>query len=264
MFTNLFGLRKNAGALSPERDFERTGLSQFGSSSSSSSSSSAPSSSPGTAPDAAAAVHTESLDFDEMEGIMWRKHHFRRFFQDRGVWFTAERRTITWRWALVIVTGILVAVMGACVQQLTMTMMSFKFATAKYFMTGGARTQAYFAFLAISLLYSTLAGLLCWFEPAAAGSGIPEIKAYLNGVNLNNVVRLRVLFSKVRARTPVWTDIDIGTISHTQALQLPPQVLEPPVWKRRNRPFLSIPIAQRSWGCVCQCRAGCPWARRAQ
>ena len=138
-----------------------------------------------------------SLDFDEMEGIMWRKHHFRRFFQDRGIWFTAERRTTTWRWALIIVTGILVALMGACVQQMTMVMMNFKFSTSQMFLSAGDQTKAYFSFVSISLLYSLLAGLLCWFEPAAAGSGIPEIKAYLNGVNLNNVVRLRVLFSKV-------------------------------------------------------------------
>jgi chloride channel 7 len=38
---------------------------------------------------------------------------------------------------------------------------------------------------------------MCWIEPAAAGSGIPEIKAYLNGINLNKVVRIRVLFAKV-------------------------------------------------------------------
>jgi chloride channel 7 len=42
-----------------------------------------------------------------------------------------------------------------------------------------------------------IAGLLCWREPAAAGSGIPEIKAYLNGVNLNSVVRMPVLVAKV-------------------------------------------------------------------
>ena len=34
-------------------------------------------------------------------------------------------------------------------------------------------------------------------EPTAAGSGITEIKAYLNGINLNKVVRIRVLIFKV-------------------------------------------------------------------
>jgi chloride channel 7 len=42
-----------------------------------------------------------------------------------------------------------------------------------------------------------IAGVLCWIEPAAAGSGIPEIKSYLNGIYLERVVRLRVLIAKV-------------------------------------------------------------------
>lgn len=38
---------------------------------------------------------------------------------------------------------------------------------------------------------------MCWKEPIAAGSGIPEIKAFLNGVNVSNVVRMPVLVAKV-------------------------------------------------------------------
>lgn len=28
----------------------------------------------------------ESLDFEELESVIWRKHHLRRFFQDRGIY----------------------------------------------------------------------------------------------------------------------------------------------------------------------------------
>ena len=35
------------------------------------------------------------------------------------------------------------------------------------------------------------------FQPCAAGSGIPQIKCYLNGVKVPRVVRLKTLFSKV-------------------------------------------------------------------
>lgn len=40
------------------------------------------------------------------------------------------------------------------------------------------------------LLFLTL------FQPLAAGSGIPEIKCYLNGVKIRNVVRFRTLLAK--------------------------------------------------------------------
>lgn len=42
-----------------------------------------------------------------------------------------------------------------------------------------------------------IAGCLCYYEPTGAGSGIPEIKAYLNGINLNTYVRIKTLIVKV-------------------------------------------------------------------
>lgn len=57
--------------------------------------------------------------------------------------------------------------------------------------------KGFFMYMFLSLSYALMAGLLCWYEPAAIGSGIPEVKAYLNGVNLERAVRKRVLFAKV-------------------------------------------------------------------
>lgn len=39
---------------------------------------------------------------------------------------------------------------------------------------------------------SLLSPLLCLIQPVAAGSGIPQIKCYLNGVKVPKVVRLKV------------------------------------------------------------------------
>ncbi|XP_010776943.1 H(+)/Cl(-) exchange transporter 7-like [Notothenia coriiceps] len=39
--------------------------------------------------------------------------------------------------------------------------------------------------------------LVAFFEPIAAGSGIPQIKCYLNGVKIPRVVRLKTLVVKV-------------------------------------------------------------------
>lgn len=39
--------------------------------------------------------------------------------------------------------------------------------------------------------------ILCvWVEPVAAGSGIPEVKCYLNGINVPRIVRVRTLVCK--------------------------------------------------------------------
>lgn len=76
-------------------------------------------------------------------------------------------------------------------------MTNSKFTSCNDLINKGQWGAAFFGFLGYCLVYSLVAGILCWIEPAAAGSGIPEIKAYLNGINLHKVVKLRVLFAKV-------------------------------------------------------------------
>uniref|UniRef100_A0A8C0K7S2 Chloride channel protein n=1 Tax=Canis lupus dingo TaxID=286419 RepID=A0A8C0K7S2_CANLU len=51
--------------------------------------------------------------------------------------------------------------------------------------------------LGFNLTFVFLASLLVLIEPVAAGSGIPEIKCYLNGVKVPGIVRLRTLLCKV-------------------------------------------------------------------
>lgn len=139
----------------------------------------------------------ESLDFENLESAMWRKHQMRRFFQDRGHFWTSSRRTTAWKWVLVVVTGVVIAFTGAFVQILTEKLTEWKFETASEMIERENWSSAFFSFILICIFLSLCAGYLCWFEPAAAGSGIPEIKAYLNGVNLSKVVRFKVLVAKV-------------------------------------------------------------------
>ena len=55
----------------------------------------------------------------------------------------------------------------------------------------------YGALMMFSLCCSAVAGVLvCFVEVLAAGSGIPEIKCYLNGIHLPKLVTGRTLFAK--------------------------------------------------------------------
>lgn len=48
------------------------------------------------------------------------------------------------------------------------------------------------------MVLATCAGVLCaYVAPAAAGSGIPEVKAYLNGVDAHSILAPSTLFVKV-------------------------------------------------------------------
>ena len=50
--------------------------------------------------------------------------------------------------------------------------------------------------LAFNLSFVFIASMLVLIEPVAAGSGIPEIKSYLNGVKIPGIVRLRTFLCK--------------------------------------------------------------------
>jgi hypothetical protein len=51
------------------------------------------------------------------------------------------------------------------------------------------------------LLVGFSAILCVYVGPAAAGSGIPEVKAYLNGVDTPNIFSLKTFFVKVRSKS---------------------------------------------------------------
>lgn len=54
-----------------------------------------------------------------------------------------------------------------------------------------------FIFLFFSnLILGSIAWLTVHVEPLASGSGIPEIKCYLNGLNIPRIVRMKTLLCK--------------------------------------------------------------------
>lgn len=58
--------------------------------------------------------------------------------------------------------------------------------------------MAFGAYAGCNMVLATSAAALCAFiAPAAAGSGIPEVKAYLNGVDAHSILAPSTLFVKV-------------------------------------------------------------------
>jgi chloride channel 7 len=69
-------------------------------------------------------------------------------------------------------------------------------------MNPNSRTWAAFAvFVGYQLIFACAAALFVYIEPVAAGSGIPEIKCYLNGIALPRIVRIKTLLCKVMGVT---------------------------------------------------------------
>ena len=57
--------------------------------------------------------------------------------------------------------------------------------------------EAYLTFLLYQTAFAAIASLFVYLEPVSGGSGIPEIKCFLNGIDLPRVVRVKTLICKV-------------------------------------------------------------------
>lgn len=58
--------------------------------------------------------------------------------------------------------------------------------------------EAFVVYAGCNLILAAATAALCaYVSPAAAGSGIPEVKAYLNGVDAHSILAPSTLFVKV-------------------------------------------------------------------
>ena len=139
----------------------------------------------------------ESMNFEENESNAWKEHQLKRAKKEGSGFWTAARKSTVYKWILVVLIGAIIASLGMLVTYVTSALNVTKFKYMTLQMDANLQFWAYISFVVISVGFVSVAGLLCAFEPQAAGSGIPQVKAYLNGVNLHKTVRIRTLLAKV-------------------------------------------------------------------
>ena len=73
----------------------------------------------------------------------------------------------------------------------------------------------YLEWLGISMAFAVLAAVIVTYgEPVAAGSGIPLVKCYLNGINVLRLNRIRTLIVKtVGVTCSVLGELAVGKVS---------------------------------------------------
>uniref|UniRef100_A0A5F9D154 Chloride channel protein n=1 Tax=Oryctolagus cuniculus TaxID=9986 RepID=A0A5F9D154_RABIT len=103
---------------------------------------------------------------EEEDEILPRKDY------EKGRWYEVVK------WTVVFAIGVCTGLVEECSQK-------------------GCLALSLLELLGFNLTFVFLASLLVLIEPVAAGSGIPEIKCYLNGVKVPGIVRLRTLLCKV-------------------------------------------------------------------
>ncbi|KAJ1434290.1 chloride channel [Ochromonadaceae sp. CCMP2298] len=106
------------------------------------------------------------------------------------------------RWGLTLITGLLCGGVALLVSYPTKVLTDFKFLTFYSLVerekSGELPFGAACAFLfLLNLLFALLAWVTVYMEPLAKGSGIPEVKCFLNGLDIPRLMHCKTLVCKV-------------------------------------------------------------------
>ncbi|XP_018323894.1 H(+)/Cl(-) exchange transporter 7 isoform X1 [Agrilus planipennis] len=137
----------------------------------------------------------ESLDYDICENHLMLDEE-----RKKGYRYVVHKNVA--RWFTFLLIGICTALV-ACIIDISIEELSYiKYGTLsryvdKYITQGNKLYIPYFLYVLFNIIPVAIgATLVAYVEPIAAGSGIPQVKCYLNGVKVPNVVRFKTLVVK--------------------------------------------------------------------
>ncbi|XP_048581083.1 H(+)/Cl(-) exchange transporter 6 isoform X2 [Nematostella vectensis] len=135
----------------------------------------------------------ESLDYD----VCYNKP-FSAMLQSKENMSLKKQNLI--RWVVTFVIGVLTGLVAVFIDYFIKMLTDLKFQVVEKSLNLCTPEGCLVITLVIMMLFNggftLIAGCLTAMEPVAAGSGIPEIKCYLNGIKVPHVVRLKTLVSK--------------------------------------------------------------------
>ncbi|XAR49309.1 hypothetical protein NMG60_11032472 [Bertholletia excelsa] len=133
----------------------------------------------------------ESLDYEIVENDLfkqdWRSRKKIEIFQ-----------YVILKWTLALLIGLATGLVGFFNNLGVENIAGYKLLLANSLMLEDKYFRAFLAYVGCNMGLAIAAGTLCaCIAPAAAGSGIPEVKAYLNGVDANAILAPSTLFVKI-------------------------------------------------------------------
>ncbi|KAL4632876.1 hypothetical protein ACB092_04G082600 [Castanea dentata] len=133
----------------------------------------------------------ESLDYEIIENELfkqdWRSRKKIQIFQ-----------YVLLKWAFALLIGLGTGLVGFFNNIAVENIAGFKLLLTSNLMSEDKYFKAFAAYAGCNVGLAAAAAALCAFiAPAAAGSGIPEVKAYLNGVDAYSILAPSTLFVKI-------------------------------------------------------------------
>ncbi|KAL7134639.1 hypothetical protein ABFS83_11G040400 [Erythranthe nasuta] len=133
----------------------------------------------------------ESLDYEIIENDF-----FKQDWRGRGK--TEIFQYISMKWIFCLLIGLIVSLIGFFNNLAIENISGMKFVITSYMMLHRRFGVAFTVFAASNFSLALLASLITAFiAPEAAGSGIPEVKAYLNGIDAPAIFSFRTLLVKI-------------------------------------------------------------------
>ncbi|KAJ9687706.1 hypothetical protein PVL29_016264 [Vitis rotundifolia] len=133
----------------------------------------------------------ESLDYEIVENELfkqdWRSRKRVQIFQ-----------YIVLKWTLALLIGLGTGLVGFFNNLAVENIAGFKLLLTSNLMLKDKYYLAFVTFAGCNMVLAIAAAVLCaYIAPSAAGSGIPEVKAYLNGIDAHSILAPSTLFVKI-------------------------------------------------------------------
>ncbi|KAJ1696442.1 hypothetical protein LUZ63_004954 [Rhynchospora breviuscula] len=133
----------------------------------------------------------ESLDYEIVENDIfkqdWRSRQKNQIYQ-----------YVVLKWFLALLIGLLTGLVGFFNNMAVENIAGFKLLLTSELMLKHRYVLAFFTYAGCNMVLAAAAAAICaYIAPAAAGSGIPEVKAYLNGVDAYSILAPSTLLVKI-------------------------------------------------------------------
>nr|GLL16448.1 chloride channel protein CLC-b [Ipomoea trifida] len=135
--------------------------------------------------------HIESLDYEINENDLF-KHDWRSRSR------TQVLQYVFLKWSLAFLVGLLTGIIATLINLAVENIAGYKLLAVVDYIDKKRYLMGFAYFAGANFMLTFVASLLCvCFAPTAAGPGIPEIKAYLNGVDTPNMFGATTLIVKI-------------------------------------------------------------------
>jgi len=112
-------------------------------------------------------------------------------------WLQQQPARLDWdRWLVMAIIGFSVGILGFLLHQIIDIIAEAKWHLTQHYVHSGDFSGAYIHTVGYSLIFLISSSLLVLYQPAAAGSGIPEIIGFLNGTRIKDIFKMQTLIVK--------------------------------------------------------------------